>query len=133
MKKMMIIAAMALFVALGAHAQTDSSEQKKPVYEYAEEMPTFPGGPQALFQFLAENIKYPEADKKADVKGLVVVEFTISTDGTVKNARVVKHATEAMDKEALRVTNLMPRWKPGKKQGKAVDVKYNLPFKFGTR
>ena len=107
----------------------EEKDEQEP-FNMVEQMPEYPGGVQALMQFLYENIRYPEAAMTADKEGRVVVQFVVEADGAVSSAKVVRSISEDLDAEALRVVNAMPRWTPGKHKGKAVRVKYTLPVSF---
>jgi TonB family protein len=100
------------------------------VFDVVEEMPQYPGGPQALFEFLSNNVKYPEEAEKAGIQGRVIATFVVEKDGSVSNAKVVKSVDPLLDAEALRVISAMPKWKPGKQNGKVVRVKYTVPLSF---
>ena len=93
-------------------------------------MPSFPGGPNALFEYLSKNIKYPVFEEKERQQGRVIVKFVVDTDGTVTNVKVAKSVNSLLDAEAIRVTKAMPRWIPGKKNGEAVPVEYTIPITF---
>ena len=95
-----------------------------------EQMPQYPGGPAALMQFLAQNIRYPEEAHKAGVQGRVIVSFVVETDGSISEAKAVKSVSSELDAEALRVINCMPNWIPGRQNGEAVRVKYVVPVTF---
>ena len=113
--------------------QTESSrtaEVPTKVFQVVEEMPEFPGGMQECMKFLSKNIMYPPQAKENEIQGRVIIEMVISKDGDVTNVKVVKGVDPLLDKEALRVINLMPKWKPGKQRGKAVNVKYAIPVMF---
>ena len=95
-----------------------------------EVMPEYPGGMQAMMNFIGENVKYPEDAMEKNISGKVFVSFVVEKDGSVSEAKVVKGVCESIDNEALRVVNAMPKWTPGKKDGKNVRVSYTLPFTF---
>ena len=95
-----------------------------------EEMPQYPGGPQALFKFLSENVRYPAEAEKAGIQGRVIATFVVEKDGSISNAKVVKSVDPLLDAEALRVIGAMPNWKPGMQNGKIVRVKYTIPLSF---
>lgn len=101
------------------------------VYDVVEEMPEFPGGIPALLTFMKENIKYPAEAQKKGVQGRVIVKFVVDKQGQVTNAKVERPVDPALDAEALRVVNSIPRWTPGKQGGKLVNVGYVLPVHFG--
>jgi len=100
------------------------------VFDVVEEMPQYPGGAQALLEFLNQNVQYPEEAEKAGIQGRVIATFVVEKDGSVSNARVVKSVDPLLDAEALRVINSMPKWKPGKQNGELVRVKYTVPLSF---
>jgi len=95
-----------------------------------ETMPSFRGGEQKLFEFLGNNLAYPQEAKEAGIEGKVFVEFYIEKDGAVSNAKVLRGIGYGCDEEALRVIGLMPKWSPGMQRGKAVRVRYTLPIVF---
>ena len=92
--------------------------------------PEFPGGMDALYKYLAENIKYPEQAKAEKIQGRVAVTFVIEKDGSVTNAKVVRGIGGGCDEEALRVVNAMPKWTPGRMSDEPVRVNYVLPITF---
>ena len=97
---------------------------------FAEQMPEFPGGIQALGKFLQRNIKYPEQAREIGIEGKVFVRFVISADGNVKKVEIVRGVDVLLDEEAIRVVKQMPRWKPGSNRGKNVPVWFTLPINF---
>ena len=99
-------------------------------FDVVEEMPQFPGGPAALFEFLSKNIQYPKDAEKAKLEGRVIVTFVVKKDGSITDAKVVKSVAPSLDAEALRVINAMPNWTPGKQGGQPVNVKYTVPLTF---
>lgn len=100
------------------------------VFDVVEEMPQYPGGAQALLEFLNNNVQYPEEAEKAGIQGRVIATFVVEKDGSVSNAKVVKSVDPLLDAEALRVISAMPKWKPGKQNGQVVRVKYTVPLSF---
>jgi TonB family protein len=100
------------------------------IYFVVEDFPEFPGGPQALADYLRDNIKYPELCRKDSIQGRVIITFVVEKDGSISSAEVVKGIHELLDAEAMRVISAMPKWKPGKHRGKAVRVKYAIPVNF---
>jgi TonB family protein len=100
------------------------------VFKVVEVDPEFPGGEEALYKYLAENIKYPVMAKNNKVEGRVYITFVIEKDGTVSDAKVLRSVNEELDAEALRVINAMPKWKPGTQRGVPVRVQYNIPINF---
>ena len=105
-------------------------EEETKVFDVVEQMPSFPGGPSALMQYLASNIKYPVVAEENGVQGRVIVTFVVEKDGSITDVRVVKSVDPSLDKEAQRVVKSMPKWIPGKQNGSAVRVKYTVPVTF---
>ena len=99
-------------------------------FDVVEEMPQFPGGPSALFEYLSKNIKYPVVAEENGVQGRVIVTFVVERDGSITDVKVVKSVDPSLDKEAQRVVKSMPHWIPGKQNGSAVRVKYTVPVTF---
>ena len=100
------------------------------VFLIVEKMPEFPGGETKLMEFIKNNIIYPKSAKDKGIAGTVYISFVVDKDGSIKDIKVIKGINKELDKEALRVIKLMPRWKPGEQRGKAVAVKYTLQVKF---
>ncbi len=100
------------------------------VITFVEEMPTFPGGENALMQFLSDNIQYPDSAKANSITGTVFVSFIIDAEGNVTNAKVLRGVNKLLDDEALRVVRMLPKWIPGKQGGINVAVYYHFPVKF---
>ena len=114
-----------------ANAQkTVVSQTDQKVFDTVEQMPEYPGGMQAMIEFLQTNMKYPEDAAKQKVEGRVMVQFVVETDGSVSDVHVAKQVFPSLDAEAIRVVQAMPKWTPGKEKGKEVRVKYNLPIVF---
>jgi len=105
-------------------------EEETKVFDVVEQMPSFPGGPSALMQYLNSNIKYPVVAEENGVQGRVVCTFVVEKDGSITDVRVVKSVDPSLDKEAVRVVKGMPKWIPGKQNGSAVRVKYTVPVTF---
>ncbi len=100
------------------------------VFFIVEDMPEFPGGELALRQFIANSIKYPVIAQENGIQGRVYVTFVVDADGSVSNPRIARGVDPSLDKEALRVVSLLPKWKPGKQRGKPVRVSYTVPINF---
>ena len=112
------------------YASKDSVKDREPVFNVVEQMPSFPGGMEALMQYLAKNMRYPVEAQKNKVQGRVVVGFIVSKDGDIKKAHILRGVDPELDAEAIRVIESMPRWMPGMQRGKAVAVSYTLPVMF---
>lgn len=111
-------------------ADEKPKEEETKVFDVVEQMPQFPGGQQALFEYLSKNIKYPVIAEENGVQGRVIVTFVVERDGSITDVKVVKSVDPSLDKEAQRVIKSMPHWIPGKQNGSAVRVKYTVPVIF---
>ena len=106
-------------------------EEEEVVFVVVESMPEFPGGQQALFKYLSENVKYPVIAQENGIQGRVICQFVVNKDGSIVDVEVVRSGGDpSLDKEAIRVIKSMPKWKPGKQRGKPVRVKYTVPVNF---
>ncbi|MGZ5303498.1 MAG: TonB family protein, partial [Bacteroidia bacterium] len=103
--------------------------EEESLFVIVEQMPEFPGGQAAMFEFFKNNIQYPKAAIEAGVQGTVYVSMIIKSNCKIDDAKIIKSIPQ-LDAEALRLIKLMPDWIPGKQRGKPVDVKINLPVKF---
>ena len=117
-----------------ASENASKEEQNNPdengVYQVCEEMPEFPGGMQECMKWLGKNIKYPTEAIEKGIQGRVILQMVVEKDGSITNAKVVRSVDPLLDKEALRVINLSPKWTPAKHKGEAVKVRYTLPVMF---
>ena len=104
--------------------------EEQQIFQVVEEMPEFPGGMGECMKFLAKNIKYPTIAQENGVQGRVIVQFVVNRDGSIVDPVVMRGVDPHLDKEALRVIGMMPKWKPGKQRGKEVRVKYTVPVMF---
>ena len=113
-----------------AVAQPEPKPEVEKVFDVVEQMPSFPAGPSALMEWLSNNVKYPVVAQENGVQGRVVVSFVVERDGSITDVKVVRGVDPSLDREASRVVRAMPRWIPGKQNGSAVRVKYNVPVAF---
>ena len=100
------------------------------VYEVVEQMPAYPEGMDKMLEFLSKNIQYPAEAQKEKIEGRVIVQFIVDAEGNIKNPKILRGINPLMDAEAIRVTLAMPKWIPGKQNGKAVATKYTYPVVF---
>ena len=107
-----------------------SQESQEKVYDVVEVMPSFPGGQSALMQYLGNNIQYPVEAQENGVQGRVIISFVVENDGGISHVKVAKSADPALDREAMRVVETMPKWIPGKQNGECVRVRYSVPVVF---
>ena len=100
------------------------------VRDVVEQMPSFPGGKEAMMSYVSRSIKYPTVAEENGTQGLVIVSFVVEKNGSISGAKVIRSVDPSLDKEALRIIRSMPRWTPGKQDGKPVRVKYTVPVSF---
>jgi len=100
------------------------------IYDVVEKMPEYPGGDQALMEFLSKHIKYPTVAQESRIQGKVILGFVVSKSGKVEDVQILRSLDPNLDKEALRVVKLLGYWKPGEQGGKKVSVRYTLPVVF---
>lgn len=134
-----VIGTSALFVA-GCESQVSRenttekadvrSKDSTPIFTVVEEQPEYPGGNEAMFHFLARNLRYPSSAAKADVSGKVFVSFVVTDQGDIQDVSVLKGIGFGCDEEAVRVISKFPRWSPGRQNGQPVNVKYTVPINF---
>lgn len=107
--------------------ETDDSEVYTGVVDV---MPEYPGGMNAMFDFIQKNVKYPASAKEKGIEGKVYVQFVVEKDGSISDINILRGVSKDIDSEAVRVIKAMPKWKPGIQKGKPVRVQYTMPFKF---
>ncbi len=100
------------------------------IFTIVEQQAEFPGGFEGMSKFLTKNVKYPAAPRRMGISGTVFVSFVVDKEGVISDPQVVKGIHTDCDKEAIRVVKLMPPWKPGKQNGRAVKSRFVLPIKF---
>lgn len=121
--------------------QTVAKVESEPIEEFytneeiftmVDQMPEFPGGEQERLKFIQQNTRYPAEEKENRIEGTVYVSFIIDKQGNIKNIKVKRGVPggAGLDKEALRVVSMMPKWKPGKQNGKEVLVQFYMPMRF---
>ncbi|MBP5517014.1 MAG: energy transducer TonB [Bacteroidales bacterium] len=113
---------------------TDVGEEKaveeEEIFIFVEKFPEYPGGEEALYKFLNQSIQYPEMARENNITGTVVIKFVVEKDGSITKASILREIGGGCGKEALRVVNSMPKWKPGQQSGKAVRTEFTLPVQF---
>ena len=105
-------------------------EVTEEIFVVVEEQPEFPGGNAAMMKFLSDNIRYPVIAQENGISGRVICNFVVERDGSITDVQVVRGVDPSLDREAIRVIQQMPRWKPGKQRGSAVRVRFTLPVVF---
>lgn len=128
MKRIILFLLLAFPILSYAQQRQENIDDK--IYDVVEQPPTYPGGMAALMQYLSAHIKYPEQAVKEGLQGKVTVSFVVESDGAISNVSILRGADPLLDKEAIRVVASMPKWIPGKQNGKYVSVKYFVPVVF---
>ena len=108
----------------------DTTVVEQEIFGLAEQMPAFRGGEKAMFEFISENLVYPQEAIEAGIEGRVFVRFWINEDGSLSDFEVPRGIGYGCDDEAVRVIQSMPKWQPGKQMGKVVRVQYIVPVNF---
>ena len=126
----MAVASALLICSLNSAADDCDVVQELEICEKPDMMPAFRDGVTGLMMYLSENIHYPKAAVKQKIEGRVLVGFVVTETGKIKEVKVVKGVHSLLDQEAVRVTEAMPDWIPGKYKGKSVNVRYSIPVAF---
>ena len=116
-----------------AQVTNESNPQSETIYKSVEQMPMFPGGEIELIKYLSQNIQYPPEAAKNNVQGRVILQFVVDKTGQVGEVKVVRSVSEELDAEAVRVVKTLPKFEPGRQDGKPVAVWYTLPVSFNIR
>ena len=143
MKKILFTALLAVVGIIGYGQTTEDSNDE--IFHVVEQMPEFPGGDEAFFKYLGDNLQYPIKAREAGIEGKIIVEFVVEADGSITNVLAhylprrndsqnqnasVNSLQKELENEAIRVTKAMPKWIPGKQRGKNVRVAYKYPITF---
>ncbi len=100
------------------------------IFEITEIEPVFPGGPEAMMQFIKDEMQYPALDSTMGVQGTVYISFIVNKDGSIEKPEIRKGVSESLDREAKRIVGRMPKWTPGEQAGKKVRVRFTIPIRF---
>ena len=103
------------------------------IYDVAQQMPEYPGGEDSMWRFINANIQYPDSAVRHNIQGRIVVGFVVNEDGSISDIKIRKGLSWDIDSEGIRVIKLFPRFTPGKQDGKAVKVRFNLPMSFKVK
>jgi len=105
-------------------------EEASPIYDVVQIQPTFPGGMNALYDYLNKNIIYPPSAREAGVEGKVIVGYVVGKDGRISDVQILRGLEQFCDEEAVKLVKNMPAWTPGKQADKSVRVRMTLPIVF---
>jgi TonB family protein len=132
MKKTLLVIFFAA-CSIAAKAQKTDSTTLHPVnaeFHSIEQMPEFPGGPERFGMFLSRNLNYPEDSWKKKIQGKVLVQMLVKGDGSIDSIKVLRGPAEDLNKEAMRVIALSPKWRPGRQNGQPATIKFIVPINF---
>lgn len=130
LKTTLIFALLTCSIASYAQSNAVQDNKKDSIYFSVEQQPEFPGGMNALMQFIGKNIQYPEIAKRDSLQGKVYIQFTVEKDGSVSDVIAKRGFNAECEKEAIRVFKMMPNWIPGKQKGEPVRVSFMMPINF---
>ncbi|OUP07489.1 energy transducer TonB [Mediterranea sp. An20] len=108
---------------------TEAPEEEQ-VFDMVEQKPQFPGGDAEMMAWLSKNLHYPPIAAENGTQGVVVCQFVVGSDGTIRDVKVMRSLDPSCDKEAVRAIMSMPKWLPGRQNGKAVAARFTLPVRF---
>ena len=110
--------------------EEEEEEEIEQIFLVVEEQPEFPGGMAKLMKYFSDNVRYPVVAAENGIQGRVICQFTVWRDGSIRDIVVVRGVDKSLDKEAVRLIENMPKWKPGKQRGKEVSCKFTVPVSF---
>jgi hypothetical protein len=119
-----------LSMASYSHGMAQDTADNDKVFAIVDEMPSFPEGNDELFNFIRKNIKYPQDLVNSGLSGKVIIQFVVTKEGKIKDPKVFSSFSPIATKEAMRIMDMMPTWKPGKHRGVPVNVSFIIPFTF---
>lgn len=125
-----MLSVMSVSVAMADDPATKETDEVFWDIYYIPPQPEFPGGQEALMEWIEQNKVYPQEAIAKGIEGRVIVKFTVEEDGTVTNGKIVRGVDPLLDKEALRLVSIMPKWKPARLDDKDIRAIYNLPLSF---
>lgn len=117
-------------VKISAQQLPEHSPSRDDTFIMVEQMPKFPGGEEAMFDYIKINLKYPDFGKEERAEGKVLVSFVVDKKGKVVDVKAKNHIDSKLEKEAVRVVKGMPNWEAGVQDGKPVNVQMTLPINF---
>ena len=131
MKRLLLFVSF-LFVLYVAHGTVppDGYPEERKVFEAVDRSPAFPGGSDALVEWIESHLRYPALAEEQHLEGKVVAAFWVEKDGTVSTVHILRSPHELFSREVRRVLKFMPRWIPGCENGRAIRVRYTIPFTF---
>lgn len=123
-----------LFASIGVNAQNYTSGNAKYgediIYDSVDQYPGFPGGTDGLMSYISNNLRYPDTAQMEGIEGKVVAQFVVEKDGSIGEVRITRGVHPDLNKEAIRVIKSLPKFEPGKQDGKLVRVWFTLPINF---
>ena len=118
-------------LSVNKSAYRENYQDNGQVFTVVEQMPEYPGGKDAMFQYIKDNLHYPQSVKDDGIQGRAICQFIVNTDGTICCAEIAKSTGNALlDREAILLIKSMPAWTPGMQNGQPIRVKYTIPINF---
>lgn len=131
MKKILLTAfAVSFLLTVKGQSAAVAKIDSNRVFTSVEQAPAFPGGFEAFYNYLGQNIRYPADARAKQEQGRVIVTMTVEKDGSLTDVKVVRGVSASLDQEAIRVISASPRWSPGIQNGRPVRVQYTIPISF---
>lgn len=118
------------FMVTDAYLSGTPASESDAIFITVEVMPQYPGGDKAMQEFIRKELRYPAAAKDASIQGTVYVNFVVDATGEVGNIKLIRGIGGGCDEEAMKMVSKMPRWKPGRQNGKNVPVSMTIPVQF---
>jgi protein TonB len=131
MKKILLtVFAVTFLLTVKAQSVSAVKIDSNTIFTSVEQAPAFPGGFQAFYSYLGQNIRYPADARDKQEQGRVIITMTVEKDGSLTNVKVVRGVSASLDQEAIRVISASPKWSPGIQNGRPVRVQYTIPISF---
>ncbi|MDQ4139967.1 MAG: TonB family protein [Bacteroidota bacterium] len=114
----------------GTIGSSDAATTATEIRDFVEQMPEFPGGMKKMYEFIRQNLRYPNEASRLGLEGMVVVSFVVDKTGQISDIKVIKDVGGGTAEEAIRVIRSMKAWQPGRQNGQPVSVRFTLPLRF---
>ncbi|WP_296705707.1 energy transducer TonB [Algoriphagus sp.] len=128
--KPIILTTLTLLMSFYIGAVDVNAQTSEGVLMEMEVMPEYPGGMEAMFKYIGDNLKYPASAKEKGIEGTVVVKFIVNKDGSISDTEILRGIGGGCDEESLRIVNSFPSWKPGENEGEKVRAQMRLPIRY---
>jgi len=128
--KLITTSLLMFFMIFFMNIQEGKTQTSEKALMEVDEMPEYPGGMDAMFKFIGENLKYPASAKEKGIQGTVVISFIVNKDGSISDTEILRGIGGGCDEESLRIVNAFPAWKPGVNEGEKVRTQMRLPIMY---